>query len=805
MEGIDLINHQRKEENGARRQEVNRLTAAVLREKNRADEKEDQLREKLQKVKLDDEQASAQESEHVAKVCAELARKNDERNEQMKQVEKMKQLSADFDEINEEILREDSVMSKIIEICTNARNAQDRISEEVKELKSAWQSRIQQGEKFLASKLVETSKNLCLEREKDYVSAMEKSRQLESKFVEEAARNEKLKKELEQLKKQQAELKKNKELIIAGNEEKRKKLAQLGEAKTMKVKKRNEIDETTEIVRMKLERMKKENEFKKQDIEPLESAIVRKERAIQALNEDSIFYEVADLKKKSVCLEEKRDELLAAIGKSEDLKKENLKQLEELLPKEEKLKFQLEGVSNRAAEFDNSIAAEKEKILTLQSKEAESKERIAKLKMEKIEHLARIEENQNKLDDSLAQIFENAPKIEAMIKNQKSHEELKKKEEALGIREEQLRRKEKSLKSPAQNETLAGSTATGENIFSDQSRTEKIKKPRLEETAKKPFHDQTNLKKALSSPLTKKRSRARQELEELSDNSHLLSEDSSVTTTLQLISPSERASKKLVETSLMQTDVAPFSKPDSRKSGKAPIIFKKKKRVRTSSLERARAEPVSQESPTDSVLNLYEQADRLRITSPPREENAIESTKPGSQESYLTPTDQLPPLGLYERSQGIKQASEMLSSCSSVVFVKESTPVRTPTTPVAVVSPAKKTGSSRKSSSRQSFREAKKFRERNSGLPSDDSLSPLARGAFPNEPGPSISDTPRPILKTPKKGAMRSRSNSRVSFSKTSLKTPKRAASSKAPLRKDTPKKDPCGRDIPASDIDDFF
>ncbi len=60
MEGIDLINHQRKEENGARRQEVNRLTAAVLREKNRADEKEDQLREKLQKVKLDDEQASAQ-------------------------------------------------------------------------------------------------------------------------------------------------------------------------------------------------------------------------------------------------------------------------------------------------------------------------------------------------------------------------------------------------------------------------------------------------------------------------------------------------------------------------------------------------------------------------------------------------------------------------------------------------------------------------------------------------------------------------------------------------------------------------
>ncbi len=140
------------------------------------------------------------------------------------------------------------------------------------------------------SELVETSKNLCLEREKDYVSAMEKSRQLESKFVEEAARNEKLKKELEQLKKQQAELKKNKELIIAGNEEKRKKLAQLGEAKTMKVKKRNEIDETTEIVRMKLERMKKENEFKKQDIEPLESAIVRKERAIQALNEDSIFY-----------------------------------------------------------------------------------------------------------------------------------------------------------------------------------------------------------------------------------------------------------------------------------------------------------------------------------------------------------------------------------------------------------------------------------------------------------------------------------------------------------------------------------
>ena len=57
MEAIDLINHQKREEHIARRREVNRLTKAVFKEKGRAEEKEEKLREKLETVKLADQEA----------------------------------------------------------------------------------------------------------------------------------------------------------------------------------------------------------------------------------------------------------------------------------------------------------------------------------------------------------------------------------------------------------------------------------------------------------------------------------------------------------------------------------------------------------------------------------------------------------------------------------------------------------------------------------------------------------------------------------------------------------------------------
>ena len=63
MEAIDLINHQKREEHIARRREVNRLTKAVLNEKDRADEKEEKLRQKLETVKLADQEA-AQEGQY---------------------------------------------------------------------------------------------------------------------------------------------------------------------------------------------------------------------------------------------------------------------------------------------------------------------------------------------------------------------------------------------------------------------------------------------------------------------------------------------------------------------------------------------------------------------------------------------------------------------------------------------------------------------------------------------------------------------------------------------------------------------
>ena len=44
-----------------------------------------------------------------------------------------------------------------------------------------------------------------------------------------------------------------------------------------------------------------------------------------------------------------------------------------------------------------------------------------------------------------------------------------------------------------------------------------------------------------------------------------------------------------------------------------------------------------------------------------------------SQESYATPKSQLPPAGLYERNQGLRQAGDTVSSCSSVVFIQETT------------------------------------------------------------------------------------------------------------------------------------
>ena len=57
---------------------------------------------------------------------------------------------------------------------------------------------------------------------------------------------------------------------------------------------------------------------------------------------------------------------------------------------------------------------------------------------------------------------------------------------------------------------------------------------------------------------------------------------------------------------------------------------------------------------------------------------------PRSQETYATPSSQLPPDGLYERTQGLIPAGDVLSSCSSVVFVEETT-----RTPASLVSPTK--------------------------------------------------------------------------------------------------------------------
>lgn len=124
----------------------------------------------------------------------------------------------------------------------------------------------------------------------------------------------------------------------------------------------------------------------------------------------------------------------------------------------------------------------------------------------------------------------------------------------------------------------------------------------------------------------KKRSRERASSQpELSKSSQLVSEDAD----------SKRAPQNLFESSSKKTASAGFLKPsDSRKSEeKTAIIFKKKKRVRTgqevpastsanqpesSENSKAAAPKSTQESMTDSVMNLYEQADRMRIKSPPR-------------------------------------------------------------------------------------------------------------------------------------------------------------------------------------------
>ena len=43
-------------------------------------------------------------------------------------------------------------MSETAEICDEAKKAQDRVSDEIKEVKSAWQAKFQKGEEFLANK-----------------------------------------------------------------------------------------------------------------------------------------------------------------------------------------------------------------------------------------------------------------------------------------------------------------------------------------------------------------------------------------------------------------------------------------------------------------------------------------------------------------------------------------------------------------------------------------------------------------------------------------------------------------------------
>ena len=177
---------------------------------------------------------------------------------------------------------------------------------------------------------------------------------------------------------------------------------------------------------------------------------------------------------------------------------------------------------------------------------------------------------------------------------------------------------------------------------------------------------------------------------------------------------------------------------------------------------------------------------------------------------------------MYERTQGLQPAEDVLSSCSSVVFVQETR------SPFAGGSPNRSVLTnavnfncffrpSRKSSSRQSFREAKKFRERNEESGSDESLEPLTSGisgaaAIRRSSSNGPTRTPKPILRTLEEGAAKPRHSRGVSFSKMSPKTPKNTVYSRADLRKATPKKppktptkDPSGHNLKESDIEDFF
>ena len=130
---------------------------------------------------------------------------------------------------------------------------------------------------------------MCLEREKETSSLLAETKEIQSKNITEAARNEQLKKELEALKNERVGLKNKKGAKKTNNGKMREKLAKMAQERKKKEAKKKEIDESAEILRVTVERMKRENEFKKQDLQPLETAISRKEAAIQALKQDSIF------------------------------------------------------------------------------------------------------------------------------------------------------------------------------------------------------------------------------------------------------------------------------------------------------------------------------------------------------------------------------------------------------------------------------------------------------------------------------------------------------------------------------------
>ncbi|CAG5096790.1 Oidioi.mRNA.OKI2018_I69.XSR.g14781.t1.cds [Oikopleura dioica] len=653
-----------------------------------------------------------------------------------------------------------------------AKNLEEQIAKEihVREVEAKAHGEWMQKKDVEKNGLIKKSKAFCEENEQKYTTAMAECAKLDSSSSTGAGTRDRLQKKFKELGDQRvgrevacgekkAELEKGKKRVAF--------MKQMNEDKTGKVR---ELKEGATDLKRKVERAGKLNMLKREDLEPVANAIQRKRMTIDSVMNDPIFAEIKDLEAKFAAIQVEKEGFLAKIEQAKKQKEEKQAQIGELTKKDDEKQAKFNELAAENASIKLLLEAENERLQEFEEKKEGFKEKLAKGATAREELLERKAKEQKVLESILEKVLDHGRK-EAIMKQRlaKTQEELEKKEADLVELKEQLRKKEEE-----KNSTAAPNHQTLVSLPVQEKESEQAI-----------MSAPTPVLSHISPPVLPE-----QETNLLSEEEAAPSAQSSIDTTIELMA-SPPAQKEMA----------------SGKAQKAIILKPRHQRNRRSPQERKlNSQPILSED--DEVIKLYDEAELARTTSLMKPARAPDNQSQMSEESYATPIGQHPPTNLWElnRKKSTPKEAENMSSPPSVLFVGEEAAAPTETEsigddsllgflttpkipPVAVVKPKTQKpilGGSRKSQSRQSFREPKKARNASSQESNASSLSPLSRGLRNHESPPRIqikenhkyvqtpktdrarsvsskigpktpTKSPKPILKTPKSAPSASR------------------------------------------------